>query len=140
MATLVTQQQVVSALLKAIPRAYKIEIFSDFPSDQDIVRYGIYVSTAYPTERTPYQLGSTAGGSVYTVTDQIDIVYVSYQDDQNMQQVNNIICGLVDYTQPPATVQLFDGYHERDYSQTVSYGPQSEKFSWTYQLKRLEFQ
>jgi len=137
---LVTQAQVVQALLKAIPKSYRIEIFSDFPSDSDIVRFGIYVSSVIPTDRAPYALGVGNGGNIYTVTDNFDIVYISYQDDQHFEEVNDIVCGLVDYTVPTQTKQLFDGYHERDYSQAISYGPQSEKLSWTFQLKRLEFQ
>lgn len=137
---LVTQAQVVQALLKAIPKSYRIEIFSDFPSDADIVRYGIYVSSVVPTDRAPYALGVGNGGNIYTVTDTISIVYISYQDDQHFDEVNLIVCNLVDYTVPPETKQLFDGYHERDYSQAIAYGPQSEKLTWTFQLKRLEFQ
>jgi hypothetical protein len=137
---LVTQAQIVNALMKAIPKTYRIEIFSDFPSDADIVRYGIYVSTVYPTDRSPYQLGIATGGNIYTVQDTIDIIYVSFQDDQHLEEINNIISGLVDYTLPLANQQLFDGYHERDYVQSVAYGPQSEKFTWQFNLKRLEFQ
>jgi hypothetical protein len=139
-APLVTQQQVTAAILQVIPKSWKIEVFDDFPSDDDIVRYGIYVSDIHTIERTPYRLAVNLGGNIYVATDQVKIVYVSFQDDTHQVDVNDYISGLVDYTMTGASQQLFDGYHERDFTQELYYGVQSEKHTWTFQLKRLEFQ
>jgi len=137
---IITQQQVVAALMQAIPSSWRIEIFDDFPSDDDIVRYGIYVSDIHTVERSPYSLAVNLGGNIYINTDQVRIVYISFQDDIHQLEVNNYISGLVDYTMTGASQQLLDGYHERDFSQELFYGPQSEKHTWTFQLKRLDFQ
>lgn len=138
---LITQAQIVDAILQILnDNNIAIEVFDDFPSDDDVVRNGIYVSDIHTVERIPYKLAVNIGGNLYIATDQLKIVYVSYQDDQYNTTVNSYISGLVSYIMDGETVQLMDGYHERDFGQELYYGVQSEKHTWTFQLKRLEIQ
>jgi hypothetical protein len=137
---LVNQAQFVSAIQQIIPKAWGIEVFDDFPSDDDIVRYGIYVSDIHTVSRTPYKLAVNLGGNIYIAIDQIRIVYVSYQDDEHQIDVNGYISGLVDYTMTGETYEFLDGYFQRDFAQELYYGTNSEKHTWTFQLTRLEFQ
>lgn len=130
---LITTTQIIKALQVSIPKLWNIPIYDDFPSDSDVVRFGVYVSDVHTVERNPYQLGVTAGGAIYTAIDQFGVTYVSFQDDPYNVQVNAIIANLV-------YAAIMEGYHERDFSQELFYGMQAEKHTWTFQLKRLEFQ
>jgi len=41
---------------------------------------------------------------------------------------------------PSDSVQLMDGYFERDFNQVRTYGPtQAEKHTWTFRMLRMEF-
>jgi hypothetical protein len=139
-APLVTQQQVVTALKNLIPKNYRVEIFDDYPSEIEVVRYGLYVSDLHSVERNPYQLAVNLGGNIYHVRDQCKIVYISFQDDPFNIQVNAFVSDLMSYVVPSTGIQLFDGYHERTFTQDVNYGTQAERHSWVLDLHRLEFQ
>ncbi len=140
-APLITTQDVIASLNNSIPTLWAIPLYDDFPSDSDIVRYGIYVSDVHSVERNPYKLGTVyGGGSIYTVHDQFEIVYVSFQDDQHNLDVNNIISELCTVDAPNTTTPLFDGYYQTDFDQVLFYGVQAEKHTWTFHLHRLEFQ
>lgn len=150
-APLISQDDVIKQLRWMIPKEYRIEIFQDFPTDTDVVRYGIYVTDVHTIDRTPYQLGIGRGGSIYHCIDNVQVLYVSFQDDQFNSQVNELISSLpyaykynstntsqvlsVD-TQP----YFSDGYHECNFTQELYYGPKSEKHTWTFQFHRIETQ
>ncbi len=53
-----------------------IEVLSEYPSVDDRVSYGIYVNSINSVDRTPYKLGIQPCGSIYIVTDQLQILYV----------------------------------------------------------------
>jgi len=135
---LVTTDDIVAVIQRDIPKLWAIPVYSDFPSNSDIVRYGIYVSDVHTVERNPHQLGIQYCASIYHAYDQFGVTYVSYQDDPYNIQVNAIIANLVIALKDDGQ-QLFDGYFERDFDQDLSYGPQAEKHTWTFRLLRLEF-
>jgi hypothetical protein len=137
---LVNDQVVITALKSLIPKRYRIEIFAEYPSEIEVVRYGLYVSDVHITDRSPYQLAVNLGGNIYHVRDQLKIVYISFQDDPYNQEVNDIVSSLVSYADPSTGIQIFDGYHERTFTQDVNYGTQAERHSWVFDLHRLEFQ
>lgn len=131
--------EIYDVLKRDIPSRYNIPIYQDFPSDSEIVRYGIYVSDVHPNERTVNQLGVQYCSAIYNATDVFQITYISYQDDPYNVQVNNIIANLITSLKDDGQ-QLFDGYFERTFSQERTYGPtQAEKHTWTFSLVRLEF-
>lgn len=136
-APLITTENVIEALTLTIPKSYNIPIFGEFPSDNEIVRYGIYVSDVHTVERSVNQLGVQYCGSIYNAVDQFNVTYISYQDDPYGNQVNAIIANLV--TDSVAGVQLMDGYFQRTFTQDLIYGPQAERHVWTFQMTRLEF-
>ena len=139
-APFIDTQDVINSLADSLDPDWAIPLYSDFPSDSDIVRYGIYVSDVHQVERTPYQLGVTFGGGTYDATDQFQVVYISFQDDPHNIDVNTIISDLVSVNNPDSTTPLMDGYFERDFDQALVYGPQAERHSWTFRMHRLEFQ
>lgn len=136
-APLIETQEIIDALFLTIPKSWNIPIFGEFPSDNEIVRYGIYVSDVHTTERSVNQLGVQYCGSIYNAIDSFNVTYISYQDDPYNSQVNAIIANLV--TDSVDGVQLMDGYFERTFNQDLIYGPQAERHIWTFQMKRLEF-
>lgn len=138
-APLVTGEQIANVLLRDVPKSWNIPVYTDFPSDSEVVRYGIYVSDVYTVSRNPHQLGITYCGSIYHAYDEFSITYISYQDDPYNIQVNAIIANLVTAIKDDGQ-QLFDGYFERDFDQVRTYGPtQAEKHTWTFRLLRMEF-
>lgn len=123
-------QVLENTITKTTPR---IEISNEYPSDDTIIRYGIFVSDVSTVDKTPYQLGAQYSGSIYTVTDTFEVLYVSIQNDKNTNDVTNAIQNL------SSNLQLLDGYHEMDFVQDVVLGNRSEKRTYTFTLKRLEF-
>jgi hypothetical protein len=136
-APLITTEEVIDALRLTTPSEWNIPIYAEFPSNSDIVRYGIYVSDVHTIERSVHQLGIQYCGSIYHAVDSFGVTYVSYQDDPYNVQVNAIIANLV--TDEVDGKQLMDGYFERTFSQDLFYGPQAEKHTWTFRMTRLEF-
>jgi len=135
----VNETQIVDVLKRDIPSDWNIPIYVDFPSDSEVVRYGIYVSDVHTVERNPHQLGIQYCGSIYHAFDEFNVTYISYQDDPYNIQVNAIIANLVTAYKDDGQ-QLFDGYFERDFDQVRTYGPtQAEKHTWTFRLLRMEF-
>jgi hypothetical protein len=135
----VTETQISNVLRRDIPKAWNIPIYSDFPSDSEVVRYGIYVSDVHTVGRNPHQLAVQYCGAIYHAFDEFGITYISYQDDPYNTAVNAIIGNLVTAVKDDGD-QLFDGYFERDFEQVRTYGPtQAEKHTWTFRLLRMEF-
>lgn len=136
----ITGEQVVKMLQFYIPKSWNVPIFTEFASDTDIVRYGIYVSSIVTTNRTPNQLGVTTGSNIYNATDEFYIAYISFQTDPNLARVRDMVNNLVTDNYPGTDVPFMNGYFERDYGEVLNYGTQRERYTWTFKLTRLEFQ
>jgi hypothetical protein len=135
----VTETQISAVLKRDIPKAWNIPIYSDFPSDSEVVRYGVYVSDVHTVSRNPHQLGIQYCGAIYHAVDEFNVTYISYQDDPYNTAINAIIANLVTAIKTDGQ-QLMDGYFERDFDQVRTFGPtQAEKHTWTFSLTRLEF-
>ena len=135
----VTEPQISDVLKRDIPTAWNIPIYSDFPSDSEKVRYGIYVSDVHTVSRNPHQLGIQYCGAIYHAFDEFNVTYISYQDDPYNTAINAIIANLVVAIKDDGE-QLMSGYFERNFDQVRTYGPtQAEKHTWTFSLTRLEF-
>jgi len=135
----VNTQQIIEVLKRDIPKAWNIPIYDDYPSESDVVRYGVYVSDVHTVSRNPYQLGIQYCASIYHAFDEFNITYISFQDDPYNIQINAIIANLVTAIKDDGK-QLFDGYFERDFDQVRTYGPtQAERHTWTFRLLRMEF-
>lgn len=140
MSPTITQEQLISAIKGSMLSKWNIPVYGEYPSDSDVVRFGVYTSEIFTVSRTPHQLGVTSGSSVYLAKDQFSVVYVSFQDDPYADLVNGKISELVTYYATGSTIPLMDGYFERDLSQSLDYGVNREKYTWTFDITRLEFQ
>ena len=137
-APLITTKEVIDALRLTIPNSWNVPIYDDFPSDSDVVRYGVYVSDVHTVERSVNQLAVNYCGYIYNAVDQFSVTYISFQDDPYNIQLNAIIANLV--TDEVDGVQLMDGYFQRTFTQDLVYGPtQAERHTWTFQMTRMEF-
>lgn len=137
-APLVTTNEIIEALRLTIPREWNIPIYDDFPSEADVVRFGVYVSDVHTVSRSVNKLGVTYCSNIYNAIDQFGVTYISFQDDPYNVQVNAIIANLA--TDQIDGVPLFDGYFSVTFEQNLVYGPtQAERHDWTFQLTRMEF-
>jgi hypothetical protein len=136
----ITQKQVTKMLQFYIPKSWNVPIFTEFASDTDIVRYGLYVSNIVTVNRVPNQLGVTTGSNIYNATDTFYIAYISFQTDPNVDRVRDMVNNLVTENYPGTQVPFLDGYFQRDYAEDLNYGTQRERYTWTFELTRLEFQ
>ena len=135
----VTQNEIFEVVRRDIPTAWNVPIFEDFPSNSEVVRYGVYISDVHTVERNPNQLGIQFCGAIYNASDEFNITYVSYQDDPYNVAVNSIIGNLVTAIKDDG-MQLMDGYFQRDFNQVRTFGPtQAEKHTWTFRMLRMEF-
>jgi hypothetical protein len=141
-APLVTQAQIIAALQQqwraSLPNT-TIEVFSEWPDLATNVRYGVYVADMHQASKEPYQLAVTSNCGIYQVTDQFEILFISFRDDVNADTIMNTISDLPSYTATGSTTPLFDGYHQRTYSQNEEYGPRAVRHSWEFSMERLEF-
>ena len=136
----ITQAEIIKMLQYYIPKSWNVPIFTEFASDTDIVRYGIYISSIVTTNRIPNQLGVTTGSNIYNATDEFYIAYISFQTDPNLGRVRDMVNNLVTENYPGTDVPFLNGYFERDYAEVLNYGTQRERYTWTFRLTRLEFQ
>ena len=110
-----------------------VEVSGTYPAADDIVPYGIYVDDVSTISREVNQLGVTRCGSVYTMTDQFNILFVSIQDDPKWIYVEQRIQDM------SADSAFFNGYYEVTFTQDVVIGNRSEKRTYTFNLRRLNF-
>lgn len=131
---LINKNDIINVLANTIPiTTPRIEISDEYPSDDAIIRYGVFVDDVTSEDKSPYQLGVQYGGSIYIVTDAFQILYVGIQNDVNTNSITDAIQNL------SSNLTLMNGYHEIDFVQDVVIGNRSEKRTYTFTLKRLEF-
>ena len=110
-----------------------VEVSGIYPATDDIVPYGVYVDDVSTISREVNQLGITRCGSIYTMTDQFSILFVSIQDDPKWIYLEERIQGM------SADAAFFNGYYEVTFTQNIVIGNRSEKRTYNFNLKRLNF-
>jgi len=138
----ITGAEVYKMVKTYIPKSWDVPVFSntDFANDTDVVRYGIYISDIVTTSRVPNKLGLTTGSNIYNASDEFYIAYISFQQDPNIGRVRDIINNLVTDNYPGTDVPFMNGYFQRNYAEVLNYGTQRQRYTWTFNLTRLEFQ
>lgn len=131
---LIVKQQIIDYLnVVAANLVPIVEVSGIFPSADDVVPYGIYVDDVSTSSRDVYQLGVQSCGSIYTMTDQFMILFVSIQDDPKWVFIEERIQQLA------CDSEFFSGYHEVTFTQNVVIGNRSEKRTYIFSCKRLNF-
>ena len=107
------------------------EVFTEVAVVTESARTGIYIGPVVRS-REPYQLGVTQGGSIYHVTEQVEVTINTFQGDKNLPKAKNALAALVD---DPVVV---DGYHERSYSEDNNTVGRSDHLIIQLQFKQIE--
>jgi hypothetical protein len=111
-----------------------VEVSDLYPSEDDVVAYGIYVDDVDYETRETIQLGIQQCGSIYAAIDSFNILFVSYQNDPQREIVEDSIYDLA------SNAKFFDGYHEVTFTEDSVFGnSKSERVTYTFNLKRLNF-
>lgn len=130
----ITKEELISYMNEVCAKLTPVvEVSGVYPSNDDVVPFGVYVRDCHPISREVNQLGTTVCGSVYTVTDQFEILYVSFQDDPQSLIVLGHVNDLA------ADSQFFDGYYEVTFAKSETLGNRSEKHTYTFNMKRLDY-
>ena len=131
---LITKQPIID-YIKVVADTLRpiVEVSGIYPSNDDNVAYGIYVDDVSTISREVNQPGITRCGTIYTMTDQFNILFVSIQDDPKWIFIEERIQGMA------ADSAFWNGYYEVTFTQTVTIGNRSEKRLYNFNLKRLNF-
>jgi hypothetical protein len=130
-APLITSPQIV-AWLKT--KKLNLEVFDEFPTDMKNVRNGVYVNDPATSDRTPYALAIHYGSNIYTASDEMRIILVTFQGDDKRDKAVEAITSMVQDN------VLMDGYHERDFTMSQDYLNRAEYRTYDFTLKRIELQ
>lgn len=110
-----------------------VDVLKVYPSLSDNVGYGVYINNINAVERTPYKLGLQPCGSIYTVTDEFYIMFVSFQNDPNAEAVTETIQSMIENS------NLWNGYHEVDFTNNISFGARNKIRTYVIRAKRVNF-
>ena len=110
-----------------------VDVLTTYPSIGDNVAYGVYINGVNAVNRTPYKLGLQPCGSVYTVTDEFYLMFVSFQNDPNAGIVTEAIQSMIEDS------ALWGGYHEVDFNTSISFGARNKIRTYVISAKRVNF-
>lgn len=110
-----------------------VDVITTYPSVGDQVGYGVYINSINAVNRAPYKLGLQKCGSVYTVTDEFYIIFVSFQNDPNAGAVTEAIQTLIEDS------NFWDGYHEVDFTNSITFGARNKIRTYVISAKRVNF-
>ena len=131
---LTTKQEIYEYLYAVCSRLNPpVDVLQTYPSISDNVAYGVYINGVNAVERTPYKLGLQPCGSIYTVTDAFYLMFVSFQNDPNAPAVTEAIQSMVEDS------NLWSGYHEVDFTNSVSFGSRNKIRTYVINAKRINF-
>ena len=110
-----------------------VDVITTYPSTGDNVGYGVYINSINAVERTPYKLGLQKCGSIYTVTDEFYLIFVSFQNDPNAGAVVETIQTMIEDS------NLWNGYHEVDFTNSITFGARNKIRTYVIRAKRVNF-
>jgi hypothetical protein len=110
-----------------------VDVITTYPSVGDQVGYGVYINSINAVNRTPYKLGLQKCGSIYTVTDEFYLMFVSFQNDPNAGAVVEAINSMIEDS------NLWDGYHEVDFTNSITFGARNKIRTYIISAKRVNF-
>jgi len=108
-----------------------VEVFTEFPSDENKVSEGIYVARVYEAERNIHTQGINTGGKIYYVKDRVEMYVVS-------QQVNPFVTNLLGLFYTTLDNSLFSGYFQRELNIEQQYVKNSERYKIIFDLTQLQ--
>jgi len=131
--TLAQVQSTLTNYLLANTGTEYVEVFFNFPSDENKISEGVYIAEVYQAERVRNAHGITTGGYVYTVKDRIEMYVVSQQDNAFIEQELAIFPAFID-----DPLFLNSGYFIREQTIEQQYVKNSQRYKITFDLSRLQ--
>lgn len=129
---LVTSKQISDYLKEQLCNSKpKVQVIDTFPNNLDQVSYGLYINGVNVVSRTVQQESMTFCGRVYEITDEFEVLFVSFQNDKRAPQIEAVIQNLVDET-------MFDGYSSITYEVAEDIGSKSNIKNYTFTLERID--
>lgn len=130
----ITKQEVYDYLYAVCSRLNPpVDVINTYPSAGDTVAYGVYINGINAVNRTPYKLALQPCGSIYTVSDEFYIMFVSFQQDPNAGAVTEAIQTMIEDS------NLWSGYHEVDFTNSVTFGSRNKIRTYVINAKRINF-
>ena len=129
----ITKDEIVEYLRERAPQSPIVEVSNIYPTNDAQPAYGVYVNVVRAADREAYQLGVQKCGAIYIITDEFQVLYITFQNDPQAPQMREAIEDMA------SNVTLFNGYHEVTFSRTVDIGSRSEIHTYTFNAKRLDF-
>jgi hypothetical protein len=131
--TLEQVQSTLAGYLQATTGTTHIEVFFNFPSDENKISEGVYVAQVYQADRMKNSNGITPGGHVYNILDRIEMYIVSQQDNPYMANQLAIFPKFIDDP-------LFssNGYFLREHTIQQQYVKNSQRYRIIFDLTRLQ--
>ena len=125
----------VTEYLRAVAQeqSLPVQVQDVYPSIDDNVAYGVYVNSNNAVRRLPYKLGVQKCASIYIVTDFMDIMFVSFQNDPQAPVILEAINSLIQ------DAKFWNGYHEVDFTTDIKIGSRNQIYTYTLDLKRIDF-
>lgn len=131
---LVTKQEIYEYLYAVCSKlSPPVDVITTYPSVGDNVAYGVYINSINAVSRTPYKLGLQPCGSIYTVTDEFYLIFVSFQNDPNAGAVVEAIQTMIEDS------ELWSGYHEVDFTNSITFGARNKIRTYVISAKRVNF-
>ena len=133
---LFTQAQVQSTLTnycQTTTGTQYLEVFFNFPANENVNSEGSYVAEVYQAERIQNGNGLTPGSHVYTVKDRVEMYLVTQQDNPYVENMLGIFTVFID---DPLFKQY--GYYLREHAIQQQYVKNSQRYRITFDLSRLQ--
>jgi hypothetical protein len=129
--TLAQVQSTLTNYLAATTGTTYLEVFTEFPSNENTASEGFYAARAYQADRMKNSNGITPGGHVYTIRDRVEMYIVT-------QQVNPYVENQLGIFQQFIDDPLFKDYFLREHTIEQQYVKNSERYRIIFNLERLQ--
>jgi hypothetical protein len=129
--TLAQVQNTLTNYLAATTGTHNIQVFTEFPSNENVISEGVYAARAYQADRNKNSNGIRPGGHVYTIRDRLEMYVIT-------QQVNPYVENELGIFQKFIDDPLFIDYYLREHSIDQQYVNNSERYRVIFDLHRLQ--
>jgi len=129
--TLAQVQNTLSNYLAVTTGTEYLEVFLEFPSNENKISEGVYAARAYQGDRMKNANGITTGGHVYTIKDRLEMYVIT-------QQVNPYVEGLLNIFAVFLDDPIFSDYFLREQTVEQQYVKNSERYRIIFDLSRLQ--
>lgn len=131
--TLAQVQTGLTSQVQATTGTQLVEVFYNFPSNENVISEGIYVAQVYQADRMKNANGIQPGGHVYTIVDRIEMYIVSQQDNPYIGNQLDIFTRFID-----DSLFVNTGYFLREHTIQQQYVKNSQRYRIIYDLSRLQ--